>query len=411
MTALLFIHGTGVRGDGITAYFDQVRAGLHKIRPALNVYGLPWGDLVGAELLAGGSSIPQDFPLQFIEPLRTMTLATSASEHNAGSQVQLWEILDAAPLAELEARCAERRSPTAAADEHRARIYADRLGLSLEPGTELHRQLALAGLAGPAMAAATQLVASDPFTELATATGPYEEVTTAAFARAFIALLLALRDAELGCSTPLDGVHRTALEETTAQALMQREASIETVHAQFTDALLTGILRLITHWAAQNRLKLIQQNAARIGDALKYLSRPDPLRELIAKRINQIAESQLIIVGHSLGAVAAFDLLLTNRIPKVSTLIAVATQSGLLFELDALSAASFHDGYPVPQNFPLTYFFYDRQDLLSFRAGALAGPRVKDHELDNRAPFPRNHGAYFNNDAFYEALDQLLPPN
>lgn len=406
MTTILYIHGTGVRGDGISAYVEQLSRGLQRIRPTSQVTAVPWGDLVGAELLADGISIPSGLPQQHLEPLSANALISDDTED---TQVRLWEILDTAPLVELDALLAQHGSTGLSPDERHARTLADRLGQGLEPGTALHQELVAAGLSGTAMAAATQLVASDQFTELAAMPQLPLENKSACFARAFIALSLGLRDAELGCFTPLDGGHRERLEALTAQGLVWPDAPPDTIQTQFSGFLLEGVLALVTLWAARNRVKLTHQTAAGIGDVLKYLSRGESLRELISTQLQQIDDEQIIIVAHSLGAMAALDLLIASPHPKVKSLVCVATQSGLLFELDALPSTPFQQDYRLPQHCPATHFIFDPKDLLAHKSGGLFGPRLSDHSINNRAPFPRNHGAYFNNEAFYELLDRILP--
>lgn len=408
MTSILFIHGIGVRGSGLKAYLDPLRRGLQQIRPEMPVQALAWGDAVGGELLAGGISIPQGHPLQLVRTAIADS-TTSETESSRDPQIQLWEILDSSPLMEIAALTAQSEPGTQTHDANTARPMADRLGQILKPGTRLHDLLQSHGLDGTAMAAATQLVASDEFTGLVGDSKLPAQAKTARLARAFVALALSLRDTELGFPTPLDGRGRQALEVSTAQALLPDEVSAEAVHAQFGEFLLEKILRAITRWAADHRKKFLEQHAAQLADALKYLSRGQSLRQLIASCLDELADEQVIVIAHSLGAVAVFDLLLESPNPKVLCLVAVATQSGLLFEMDALPGASFDEGYPVPQDFPATHIVYDREDLLAYTSGALSGPALTNHRIDNRASFPRNHAAYFSNDDFYALLDRLLP--
>ncbi|MCW4464989.1 hypothetical protein OK351_05665 [Glutamicibacter sp. MNS18] len=406
MTTILFIHGTGVRDAGINEYLEQLRRGVQRIRGEVTVHATRWGDIVGASLLAGGASIPADLLRQRSEVAALRTLVEPGPED---SQLALWEIMDTAPLVELDALSSASRVAHPARDEQTARTVVDRLGRALEPGTDLHGKLANAGLGPTAMAAATQLVASDQFTDIVENPQLGIEQKAACLARAFTALALGLRDAELGCLAPVDGQHREAVELAAAQAVAHPDVPPGAIQPQLKGIILDRVLSLVTNWAARNRVRLTQEAATGIGDTLKYLSRGRALRQLIGQDLDAIEDDEVIVVAHSLGAVACLDLLIDNRHPKVGMLVAVATQSGLLFELDALPSQRFAKGYQLPQDFPATHFVYDPRDLLAYKSGGLFGPGITDHRIDNRAPFPRNHGAYFTNDAFYELLDRILP--
>ena len=136
MTSVLFIPGMGVRGAGIDDYFAKLSAHLNRMRSGSTLHACRWGDAVGANLLAGGISVPGAEPdTPSLETATSESLATAATrmEPAFGSllvqalaqrksataqaladqdgvvhdprqlHVQLWELLDSDPLLELEA--------------------------------------------------------------------------------------------------------------------------------------------------------------------------------------------------------------------------------------------------------------------------------------------------------------------
>lgn len=410
MTTMLFIHGTGVRAEGIDAYFDAVRAGVGRIRKSMPVLACRWGDEVGATLLADGVSIPGRHERR--EPPQPRRASPPDGANLPGTEpereVALWEALDAAPLLELQVLASQHPIPSAASSPS-GRAMADRLGRAVGAGTPLHRALLATGLEHVAEAAATQLVASDEFNQVVDSELLPQQDKAQVLARAFTALLLGLRDEQLGCPTPLDGTHRQHLELSTAAALGQGPTQPEDAAASLPDAVLDSALWLATWWAYRDRQRWSAAMVPGLGDVLKYLVHGQALREVILRDVKAIDDREVILLGHSLGAVAAMDLLLRGELPQVSSLIAVASQSGLLYEFDALPGRRFDPAEQLPDDFPDTHFVHDPMDPLAYLAGGLFGDKVHDHVVDNHAPFPRNHGAYFTNPEFYRLLDRLLP--
>lgn len=47
------------------------------------------------------------------------------------------------------------------------------------------------------------------------------------------------------------------------------------------------------------------------------------------------------------------------------------------------------------------------RDMLAYWAEPLFPGRARDEVVDNRAPFPRSHSAYFTNKNFYRLLSTL----
>ena len=136
-----------------------------------------------------------------------------------------------------------------------------------------------------------------------------------------------------------------------------------------------------------------------------YLARGEPIRTFIADVVTSV-EAPVILLGHSLGGVACVDLLASRALPAVELLVTVGSQAPLLYELNALPALAFDA--ELPPTMPWWVNIFDRRDLLAFTGAHVFPGQVEDREVDNRAPFPRSHSAYFANDRFYEVLDEAL---
>jgi hypothetical protein len=101
------------------------------------------------------------------------------------------------------------------------------------------------------------------------------------------------------------------------------------------------------------------------------------------------------------------DLLVSRHLPAVRLLITVGSQAPYLYELNALPTLEF--GQALPPSVPPWVNIYDRRDLLGYAGEGVFPGRVKDRVVDNRAPFPRSHSAYFGNDDFYSIVNEVLP--
>ena len=137
-----------------------------------------------------------------------------------------------------------------------------------------------------------------------------------------------------------------------------------------------------------------------------YLARGERIRAFIAGIIG-MAEAPVVLIAHSLGGVAVIELLATQALPKVELVVTVGSQAPFLYELDALPKLAF--GTRLPETVPRWVNIFDRRDLLAFTGAGVFPGRVEDREVDNGAPFPRSHSAYFASDRFYAVLDEMLP--
>ncbi|MER6485556.1 alpha/beta fold hydrolase [Streptomyces virginiae] len=149
-----------------------------------------------------------------------------------------------------------------------------------------------------------------------------------------------------------------------------------------------------------------------LGDILRYQARGHDLREFLHARI-AAAPGPTVLIGHSLGGIALVDLLALaaargEAVPGTELLVTVGSQAPFLYELGALTALE--PGAKLPYGFPRWLNVYDRQDVLSYLAGPVfpGDPRITDHEIGSRQPFPACHSAYWKQDALYERIEQAV---
>ncbi|MEV5321729.1 hypothetical protein AB0K92_29495, partial [Streptomyces sp. NPDC052687] len=162
MTAVVFIHGTGVREPGFSALAGRVAAGLTASRDGLRIVPYYWGGTHGATLAADGASLPPPPGATGRGP----ALAETPHHPDAAgpdTDVAAWAALYADPYAELALAAAAappavERPPGRQPPEEplRARLTALPAQVALEEGESADglaraaRELAGHPLLGPA---------------------------------------------------------------------------------------------------------------------------------------------------------------------------------------------------------------------------------------------------------------------
>ncbi|EFL18378.1 predicted protein [Streptomyces sp. C] len=152
--------------------------------------------------------------------------------------------------------------------------------------------------------------------------------------------------------------------------------------------------------------------APALGDILRYQARGAGLRAYLRERITA-RPGPTVLIGHSLGGIALVDLLALDAadggpVPGVELLVTVGSQAPYLHELGALTALA--PGSRLPYGFPRWLNVYDRQDVLSYLAAPVfpGDPRVSDHEIRSRQPFPASHSAYWKQQSLYESVERAV---
>jgi pimeloyl-ACP methyl ester carboxylesterase len=141
------------------------------------------------------------------------------------------------------------------------------------------------------------------------------------------------------------------------------------------------------------------------GDVLYYQSKGAEIRAFVRERVEALNDD-VVLVAHSLGGIACFELLVEEALPAVTKLVTVGSQAPLLYEIDALVSLAY--GSELPGHFPAWLNVYDRYDFLSFCAEGLFAGRVTDVEVSNGQPFPQSHSAYWTNAAVWRAVGAFL---
>ncbi|UXI81317.1 hypothetical protein N6Q81_26395, partial [Streptomyces vinaceusdrappus] len=148
MTAVVFIHGTGVREPGFSALAGRFAAGVSALRGGLRVVPYYWGGAHGAALAAGGASLPP----------ATGTGRGPLAPGPGDDDTADWAVLYADPYAELALAAAgsgpaEELSPGSVPPDLRVRArLADLLAEGDGPAAEL----------GPGLARAVADLAAHP---------------------------------------------------------------------------------------------------------------------------------------------------------------------------------------------------------------------------------------------------------
>jgi hypothetical protein len=394
MTTVVFVHGTGVREPHYTAAFGQVKRELQLIRADLAVARCYWGGTCGTILHQDGASIPE-YPASM-----SLGAAFPADYDSA-----LWGLLYNDPYYELRTLAL------------RSGYAVDFVPGSMPPGQlldEKTRELA------PSAKLLDQLEAGD-IREL--------------FAEARDAIVMSAAYTEALASAPVGlGEYRAAIARAiVAESMTRRELRQEDARVLTDAALRDEIVRLLTdelggadmaipEWVAKQVFGLALQlgamdrvqrkraaltNAAfpAAGDILLYQARGDGMRAFIREAVEQAAPP-VVLLGHSLGGIAAVDLLIGESIPRVKLVITVGSQAPLLYELNALQSLPY--GKPLPEHFPHWLNIYDLRDFLSYIGAGVFPGRVQDVPVDSRQPFPRSHGAYWNTPTTWAAIAGAL---
>ncbi|MFE3763075.1 hypothetical protein ACFXPI_15070 [Streptomyces sp. NPDC059104] len=460
----LFVHGTGVRRERHDALFALVREGLTARFPGSAVESCFWGERFGASLGAGGRSVPglrtgydgaedaeaaeaaevAEWGLLLADPLCELRVLAEAGWDTArAADATGGPEDDDDPFAmpgvrAAGARVLERLERLERLDRpdrldrpapsHPTDAPGRRAGSPVDPGAgapvgpdgpaapgaagadELASLLRGTGLA-PGFRAALETVARSEEAaragERATAEPEARELATA-LARAVTAAALA--SAAAGADADCTAAERDRLVE----LLTARLGGDARVPGARAAAVLGRLAMRVTTQPLLNarRGALTVGATPALGDILRYQARGAGLRSFLHERIIAVP-GPTVLIGHSLGGIALVDLLALEAatggpVPGAELLVTVGSQAPYLHELGALTALA--PGSALPYGFPRWLNVYDRQDVLSYLAAPVfpGDPRVTDHEVSSRQPFPASHSAYWKQRSLYERIEQAV---
>ncbi|MFJ8149068.1 hypothetical protein ACIQ6R_29075 [Streptomyces sp. NPDC096048] len=386
MTAVVFIHGTGVREPGFSALAGRFSAGVTALRDGLRVVPYYWGGEHGATLAAGGASLP---------PATGTSRGPAAPD--ADDDTALWAALYVDPYAEL-ALAAAGSAPAAelppGSPPPDQRIRARLAALAAEgdaPAADL----------GPGLARAATDLAAHPLLGAAAA-ALHPDGLPGLVARSLTAQVIA---GALDSDAPLVpvGATRDAVTDRLARALGAPAPGTE----RGVRSLALRVAGSAASRAVVRRRRALTEAAhPAAGDVLRYLSRGEAvragLRTLLAGLPPPVA-----IVAHSLGGIIALDTLILTPLPQVRLLVTAGSQGPFLYESGSLP--SLEHPAPLPAHFPDWLNLYDPRDLLGYLGGDLFPGRVTDIAVDSRQPFPAAHSAYWTDPAVYRHIVDRLP--
>ena len=385
---VLFVHGTGVRKAAYESSAALFSKALAQVAPGVALQPCLWGDTLGARLPPNPGSIP-DFS------------AVVPTEVSADQMLALWDLLRRDPLFELrELAAAPSSGLEPPAEKQRKQAFATKLrGLA-------QTQLALAALDGRALAVqwqqAVSAVADDGAFAAALAASP--SVATPLRVASSHAVVAALQQQLADDHMPvLPHRVRDEMVELCVAELGGRELGVKD---WITDRLVGFGKRWATAKARRERDVLYSAAYPAAGDILLYQARGQAIRDFIAQRV-QDCGSDVAIVAHSLGGIAAVDLLVERAMPQVKLLVTVGSQAPLLYEIGALCSLPF--GQALPAHFPQRWLnFYNPNDLLSYRAATVFAGRAVDQRIEGKAPFPDSHSAYWDEPLLWQTLGPQL---
>jgi len=394
MGTVIFVHGTGVREPAFSQLFDRVRTELRCRRPEFSIEPCYWGERAGARLWHDGRSVPGY--------ATTRALAPDSEDE----ELALWDLLYRDALWELRMFAI---SGSAGGELPPGRMPpGDRLDASVQalvPSGELAAALDAAGLSRTFGSARSTVATSAPYRQALAHAGDGLGELRLAVARAIVAEALAAQAERDGADTPSlpDAVARNRVVTLLVNALGGGGRGA----AGLIGSSVRGLaLRMATARARRRRGALTDATFPGAGDILLYQAHGDRIRAFIAEQV-AVAAEPVVLLTHSLGGIAAVDLLASQRIPSVRLLVTVGSQAPFLYEIGALWSLQ-HDDL-LPAHMPPWLNVYDVRDLLSYVGAPLFPGRVEDVEVNNRQPFPQSHSAYWSNPRVWDAIVSRLP--
>jgi hypothetical protein len=392
---VLFVHGTGVRGQGWADSFAVVKQRLLGLDPGMKVNGCFWGGSEGAELKANGASIPSYDQTGGDEP--------SQAEEN----LALWAVLYTDPWYELRllgdwpadnGELAPGQMPSSARLIEQIEHFV--------PSAELSQLLTRHDLRTHFDAARAALLAASEFDRaVETATDATLNEHRKAIARALVAYMMV--SAEDSGALPIDGATREEIVTAVTDDLHGFGLGV----AAWLTRPFKGIAQsMVTQRIARKRGALTDATSPAAGDIMRYQARGSGIRryirQVVADAVADDPDPTVTLLAHSLGGIACVDALIQEPIPSVGRLVTVGSQAPFFYEIDALASLSY--GEPLPDHFPTWLNIYDRRDFLSYVGAGLFPGRVTDRQVDNGQPFPQAHSAYWRNNAVWQHIGGFL---
>jgi hypothetical protein len=380
---ILLVHGTGVRR---TAYEHSIEMASRLSLEAgidATIVDCCWGELFGVEI--DGATIPGiectngEVETRFLE-----------------SEIVEWGWLFADPFSELE----------------RLTIPVER-----EPAVQIK-----IGVMPEWEAALDRVLESKPSTEFKILL--HKEQLELLWHRAWTEILgrkdllvAALSASEYELPVALRAVARAAIAQLHNSILEEREVGLQRQLRErlfdrltidlggrvygLSSALSKAARRSIGRHFEQNRQRVSKRIFQLVGDILLYQRHGDEIRRYISEKLETLPQKKLI-VAHSLGGIAAIEVMLQRPLGMADQVVTIGTQVGLLQEMGALNRTSWDNN----SSFRWLNIF-DRSDYLSYLVKPM-WPNAVDCEVSSGLPFPESHSAYFSNPDVWSRIKKFI---
>jgi len=402
MTTVLFVHGTGVRGVADSTTIDTITARAAEWLPDARVRSVDWGEAFGAT----------------ITPHMAKLLRVPAPDGVApgpvdprDAELRLWAVLMEHPEEELRGYAAARRAD-AGGGGHVVAAGLPRKFANRVRDLDVVSVVADAGVtwAGVYADAADIVLGSEEFSVAApalTADGDHDVIARAVVAR--FGHELARRERVVD---PLTAEQRDHLFRAVRDACGG-------VTAGATRGMVSGVLKdvlMYASWPFQSMVRggTLGGSVPAVGDILHYQAHGAVVRRYLAERVAEIEEGPVLLLAHSLGGIAAFEMLaerhdgahgLRAPLGRVVGLVTAGSQIGYFGAVNALAT-----GPVLPARFAVPWVnLWNPRDWLSFEAAPVLGrERVRDVEVGAFQPFPAAHGAYWTREVLYREMAAML---
>jgi hypothetical protein len=378
MAKMIFIHGTGVRGDSYRKSYELISAKIQELgcEPAECL----WGDQCGSKF--AGIALP------------------SFVQERDRQEIAIWRMLLQDSFAELRFL---QTAPDALGLVSHGELLWERL-LTLKPSDKSQDHLRILGLHSFWRGSFDRLTADHQrqWERLVKRAAVNDGKFELALSRCLVAQLVS-ESYDLSLPIPT-GSERDLLVDSIVDDL-----------GGSARGLAGDVLRLAIGLFAPVSTPIMRHTrdswhlgiSPAIGDILMYQARGQKIRNYIKSCIESLREHDIILLAHSLGGIAAIDLLLMNNLPQVRAIVTVGSQAPYLYEIDGLTGLEIGSRWPDYFSRPWLNI-YDPNDFLSYPGGGTFPGRVQDFCSPSHQPFPESHSAYWRNQSVWSAIKAFL---